>query len=388
MGDHATLQQLVQRQCQDYPQLTQLLRVAYRSLGLDLTPRFPRLYSEYSEAAFARALGLDSPVRTVCIVLVDGLGWELLQAAKAHLPFLRGRLANAIEGRTVLPSTTATALTSFSTGEPPAYTNMFGYSVATKTGTANLINFQGLGEDPAAWQPVQPLFQVARDQGVESTVITSARFKNSGLTNAAFRGTNFIAAEKLGTRVEAALQHLQQGSGLTYLYWSELDHVGHVKGWQSLDWTDELEHVDARLRRLVENCPADAAIILTADHGMVDVATQQRIDLAQNPELALGVEKIAGEGRCVQLHTQPGEVENVLARWKQMLGDSILTCTDPQVVYNGPVSSRFQADAMVFSLQNQVIVDSRTQPAAAVNLVGVHGSVTSAETAIPFLRLN
>lgn len=387
MGDHETLRKLMQSQCRNFPQITQLLRVSYRSLGADLTPRYPRFYNEYSETKFAVQLGLDSTLRAVCIVLIDGMGWELLQAAKAHLPFLRGHLAETIEGRTVLPSTTATALTSFTTGEPPAYTNMLGYSVRTPTGTANLINFKGMPLAPEEWQPVPPLFTAANEKGIDTTVISAERFRESGLTQAAFRGSSFQAAESLEQRVAYAKKQLQSGRGLTYLYWSELDHVGHSKGWGSLEWVNELEHVDSCLRELAQNCPKDAAIIITADHGMIDVNPKERLDLAAEVKLAAGVEVIAGEGRCVQLHAEKGQAEAVIERWKNRLGETALIITDPKIVYNGEISQRYQADALVFSLGNQVIVDSRAQSSEAVNLIGVHGSVSYAETAIPFLRL-
>lgn len=219
----------------------------------------------------------------------------------------------------------------------------------------------------------------------EAKVISASRFANSGLTDAAFRNTEFIGADSFDARIAQGRRHLQRGEGLCYLYWSELDHVGHEYGWKSVKWTDELEQVDAQLRTLVAACPSDAAVILTADHGMIDV--HKRLDLASEKALSQGVALIAGEGRAVHLHAQPGKQAEVLDRWADFLGDCAIIVREQELAFGGRKPKYFEADALVFSLGNQVIVDSRVQPARQVNLRGVHGSVTRAETAIPILRI-
>lgn len=357
------------------------MRTAYRGLGVKLNPRYQRNSTEYPELKLAEQLQLDGNLRAVCVVLIDGLGLQQLIECKAHTPFLRTRLKEAIEGRTVLPSTTAAALTSLTTGEYPAYTNMTGWSVKIDKTIGNLINFTDIPIPPQEFQPVEPLFSA----GGGATVFTASRFQDSGLTKAAFRGATFVGADSFSERVNAARQHLIHGQGLSYLYCSELDHVGHLHGWRSLNWTDELEQVDAQLRALVAGCPADAAVVLTADHGMIDA--EKRWDLGAEKSLSSGVEAIAGEGRCVHLHAEPGQREAVLQRWADFLGETAVIVTEPEIVFGGRVPQHYTADALVFSLGNQVIVDSRTQPAGQVELKGVHGSLTEAETAIPIMRL-
>lgn len=390
------LESLQKRSLEQFPNLTQLLRSLYHGLGAQLpaareegAPNAANTQpAAFPQATLTEKLGLTETYRAICVVLIDGMGLEQLQACRAHTPFFRSQENTLLAGHTVLPSTTATALTSFTTGAFPAQTNMFGWSVQTAQGLGNLINFQNIGLPPQQWQPVEPLFQAAKSQfGIDTQVISHPRFASSGLTEAAFRGATFVGAESFDARVAAGIRHLQRGRGLAYLYWSELDHIGHMRGWQSLDWVAELEQVDAKLRALAAACPADAALVLTADHGMVDVDPRQRIDLAECPQLARGVTALAGEGRCVQLHTAPGETPAVLAAWQDFFGAKALLTTVPDAVFRGRPSAHYTADALVFSLENQVIVDSRVQPPGQVNLVGVHGSVTEAELAIPMWRL-
>ncbi|HKN39236.1 MAG TPA: alkaline phosphatase family protein, partial [Acidimicrobiia bacterium] len=69
--------------------------------------------------------GCVSGARAVVLLVLDGFGWRAIDAARSRLPEL-GRL----EGgpiTTVVPSTTAAALTSISSGLAPASHGMVGY---------------------------------------------------------------------------------------------------------------------------------------------------------------------------------------------------------------------------------------------------------------------
>ena len=108
---------------------------------------------------------------------------------------------------------------------------------------------------------------------------------------------------------------------LVYLYWGEVDKVGHVHGCQSWQWGDEVESVDAALRQLAARVPDDTSIVVTADHGMVDVPFHDRIDLVHEPGLMAGVRHLGGEPRNLQLYAEPGAAADVEAAWAARLGD-------------------------------------------------------------------
>ena len=132
-------------------------------------------------------------------------------------------------------------------------------------------------------------------------------FDGSGLTTAALRGGRFRAARSLDDRVDAAVAAVRATPrSLVYLYWGEVDKVGHVHGCQSWQWGDEVESVDAALRQLAARVPDDTSIVVTADHGMVDVPFHDRIDLVHEPGLMAGVRHLGGEPRNLQLYTEPG----------------------------------------------------------------------------------
>ena len=114
--------------------------------------------------------------------------------------------------------------------------------------------------------------------------------------------------QRLADRVDACVYELM-GPALVYLYWGEVDKIGHHHGWGSWQWGDEVGSLDRELARLERMLPPDTLLIVTADHGMVDVDRAQRWDVARTPALADGVDLVAGEPRALHVHTStPGAV--------------------------------------------------------------------------------
>ena len=340
-----------------------------------------------------RSLGVPRTDR-VCVVLVDGLGHGLLAERAGHAPFLRGRLPDARVLTVGFPSTTAASIGLFGTGRGPGRTGLAGYSVRNPAtgGLANLVSWQGLDPSPA-WQREPSLLHLAADAGVTVTSVGPARFAGSGLTVATLGGGRYVPAESLDERVEAALSALRR-PGLVYLYWGDVDKVGHHAGWRSPEWGDALSEVDRGLAALARRLPAGAAMLVTADHGQVDVDPDAIIDVAATPALAAGVELVAGEPRAAHVHltdTSPEGVAAAAGRWRAELGDRALVATRDEAVaagWFGEVAEHVRpilGDLVVAALGVGGIGDSRTQTPASLALRGMHGSLTPGEMLVPLV---
>lgn len=339
-------------------------------------------------------LGLPRAHR-VCVVLVDGLGHENLTERAGHAPFLRSLLNGAAPLSAGYPSTTAASMGSFGTGTGPGRTGLVGYTVRNPAsgGLANMVSWDGLG--PAReWQREPTVFERLVAHGVTVTTVGPAKFMGSGLTEAALRGGGYRAAESLAQRVDAALRLLRE-PGLVYLYWGDVDKTGHHEGSGSWQWGDQLEALDGELRRLVRSLPKDATVVVTADHGMVDVDPARRRDVATTPGLAEGVALVAGEPRALHVHLEPGvDPRAAEARWADVLGDDAVVLTGDDAVAAGlfgPVSAHVRpliGDLVVAATGRATVVDSRTQTPASLRLVGVHGSLTAAELRVPLLAVH
>ncbi|MDC7121801.1 alkaline phosphatase family protein [Cellulomonas fimi] len=341
--------------------------------------------------AAADGLGLPRADR-VCLVLVDGLGHVNLSERAGHAPFLRGLVRDSAPLTSTFPSTTATAIGSLGVGAGPGTTAMLGYTVRDPA-TGRLGNLVSWTDLPPAreWQPEPTVFERLVSAGVGVTSVGPARFAGSGLTEAALRGATYRVAESLADRVDATLDALRR-PGLTYLYWGDVDKAGHHHGWGSWQWGDALAELDAELGRLARSLPRGTLLVVTADHGMVDVDRSARWDVATDPVLGADVALVAGEPRASHLHLRPGaDAHAVAERWRGTLGDAAVVVTREAAVDAGWFGSvgdrarRVLGDVVVAMTGRATVVDSATQTPASLDLVGVHGSLTRHEMLVPFL---
>lgn len=374
----------------------------YRDRGLDsVLPFAARIIGypvreqtageEQWQAPILTELNAATPVRRAVVVLIDGLGYDLLRERSGHAPFLRSQLQRAQVLTTGFPSTTATSLGSFGSGATPGQTSMLGYSVREPaTGEiANLVSWQGV---ETSLQPHPTVFESLAEQGITSANVGLVRFAESGLTGAALRGAKYVGCDRTSDRVDAALTALQDSS-LVYLYWGEVDKAGHQYGWRSEEWSAQLEVVDGSLRDLARRLPKDTVLLITADHGMVDVAPEQAWEVTEHPALLQDVALISGEPRASHLHlASDADPDQVAARWQETLQDSALVLTSDAAISTGlfgpevsELSRRILGDLVVLARDRTVILDARTQTPAARSLPGVHGSLTSAEARVPLI---
>ncbi|MEU7778461.1 alkaline phosphatase family protein [Micromonospora sp. SD19] len=334
-------------------------------------------------------------VRRIAVLLVDGLGWYQLPTAAPYAPTLAGLAATVARPLIAgFPSTTPTSLVSLGTGVAPGAHGVLGFTVRVP-GTDRVLTHTDWAADPSPlrWQPVPTQLERARAAGVTTTVVSRPEFGGSGLTVAANRGGDFRGAAGGDAVAAAMLAALAAGSGpaLVSGYHADLDRYGHVYGVDSEPWRVAAAEVDALLARLVDGLPPDAALLVTADHGQLDIPAAHRFDLDTDPRLRAGVRLVAGEARVRYLHTEPGATEDVLAAWSAVLGATARVRTRDEVVatgWFGPVPEEHLGrvgDVVVTCNDTYAVMASRTERPMASKLVAYHGSDTAAELTVPLL---
>lgn len=362
-----------------------------------LSEILPSAASALGVPGFENALGFK-PTKRVVVIMVDGLGWNQLKSHVGHAPFLRSLFAEGRKLGTGFPSTTATSLSSLATGVAPGEHGMLGYDVVDPARRRVVNQLGGWPGDlnPEAWQTRSTVFEKVAEHGIHVATVSIPMFAKSALTRASLRGPKFVAANQPMARARATHTVFESHrNALVYTYFNELDKTGHKFGVDSTQWRETLEELDYVIKSLVTRLPEETTVLITGDHGMVDVPQSQRIDYSQYPELIEGVELTSGEPRGVQLtfasETDEATRLKVQRAWHNEFGTKAWIMTREEAIdrgYFGPISAEYQArlgDLMILAAESIAFYDSRRVAPMAFEMVGQHGSLTAGERYVPLL---
>jgi hypothetical protein len=328
------------------------------------------------------------------VVLIDGLGWNLLRRNARDVPYLASLLGEARAITVGVPSTTVTSLAGLGTGLVPGQHGMVGFTSRVPW-TGEILNALTWESDlvPHAYQPKPTFFERATAAGVAISSVALQRFEHTGLTEAALRGADFVPyAENTPVELRTALTvaaALRGSRSIVYAYDRELDHHGHGHGCESPAWREELIRADARCSQLRDTLPSDVRLVITADHGMLDIPTDHRIIAEDEQELMAGVSALAGEPRFRHLYVDDDHPGRVADRWRERLSSRAWVHTREEAIEEGWFGT---VDSEVLERYGHVLVAMRDDWAvmtrhlpSELTLVGMHGSLTPAEMLVPLL---
>jgi len=346
----------------------------------------------------ANRLGLPRVDRAV-VVLVDGLGAVALKARSGHARTLAGALTKAGVIDSGFPTTTASALATLTTGTPPGQHGLVGYTVLDTVNDRMIKQLSGWDAalDPATWQAMPTVFEGAASRSLDAVAIAPERYRDTGFTHGVLRGARFVGGNTIADRVGHTIEWLRSGvSGIAYVYIPEVDMAGHANGLDSTVWTDRLETVDAAVRELTAALGPSDGLIVTADHGVLDIPEHGHINVDASPELLDGVRFIAGEPRCLQLHFAPDASaavrEATVAAWRADESGRAWIATRTEAIdagWFGPVRPEVApriGDVLVAARKAVAYYDSRTIVLGSHGMIGQHGSWSVDELKVPLLR--
>jgi hypothetical protein len=347
-------------------------------------------------------LGL-APTQRAVVMLVDGLGLRGLQAHPDAAPFLTSMRCTELTAG--FPSTTVTSLASLGTGVPAGQHALTGYTsyMDEVDASVNWLAWRPVGGNddlrdrlvPEVVQPEPTAWQRAADAGVAVSIVNSRQFEDSGLTRAVFRGGRYSATTMSGDAVAIAADMADRGHrSLVYAYASELDFVGHVRGPDSDAWLAQLSLIDRQVQLLAERLPTGTALYVTADHGMAVIDPERALDAdAIDSPLRVGVRALAGEPRMRHVHALPGAAADVLATWRELLGDQAWVLSADEAIRAGlfgpivtPTARERIGDVVAIAREGFGVLQ-KSRESLFSGLVGQHGSLTERELLVPLLAV-
>ncbi len=321
----------------------------------------------------------------IVLLVLDSLGWVQMQERPELTPNLN--VMSGGSATTTAPSTTATALTSISTGMAPGEHGIVGYRFPAGGSVMNVLRWTTAAGDHRDVVPPTSV-QVGAPLGGGSWEIVGDRsFAGSGFTSAYLGNAPYHGIWHPSSLVAETLRLFEQGHSRIYTYYDGLDHVAHVHGFSGQHFNLELKFCDWLVGEMMRAVPAGTAVVVTADHGQVEAPTI--VPVADSCRRLL--RSRSGEARFRWLHAKPGASDELLAAATEAHRDQAWVRSKEQIIdegWFGPTVSGEAQDRLgdvALVAHAMVGFDDPGEPHTD-RLVGRHGSLTEAEMLVPVLH--
>jgi predicted AlkP superfamily pyrophosphatase or phosphodiesterase len=320
----------------------------------------------------------------VVLLAIDGLGWDQLESRRSIAPNLAGMSGGSIT--TVVPSTTATAMTSLTVGMTPGEHGVIGYRVHAADEVLNVLRWTTPTGDARRRVPPHQFQPVSAFCGHRPPVVTRAEFATSGFTVVHLNDIRFHPYRMPSTLAVEVAGLLRRGESFVYAYYDGIDKVAHEYGMGEY-YDAELTSVDQLVGYIISVLPRDAALVVTSDHGQVDVGEH-----VVHPHVSL-LEQCSfqsGEGRFRWFHARPGRKVALLDAALEHHHEQAWVMSRDAMIDDGwfgpkvtPEAASRLGDVALVAKDNLAFVDP--DDTGPFKLIARHGSLTDDEMLVPLL---
>jgi predicted AlkP superfamily pyrophosphatase or phosphodiesterase len=243
-------------------------------------------------------------IKKVVLIVIDGFGFNQFQKYQQDNQFL-ANLTNKGEVHpltSVFPSQTTNALTTLNTGLTPQEHGLFEYYIYLKeAGIVNALRFERIGTkksklieqgfDPHLMYSGGNIQRRLQKEGIKTYTHMNASNASLACTKLVFEGSTIMSTYKNSDAIVKLRKNIEQNrdSAYFFVHLETLDTISHEYGPESQEYNAELQAITFLLQKeLVEKLNPQAAqetlLLLTADHGGVQVAPEETIYLSLNSE--------------------------------------------------------------------------------------------------------
>ena len=341
--------------------------------------------------------------RQVVLWVIDGLGYEhlLRQTDAVHLnAALKARITS------VFPPTTASAITTFLTGDAPQQHGLTGWYVYFRELGAILTVLPGRsryggggygsgGIDTAGLLQHRPFSDRI---GVESYSLSPAYIVDSEFNRVHLGSSTAIGFTTLeGLCQETLALCHRPGRRYISIYWPELDSLGHRHGIGSAQVNHHLLELDRAFHHLCRGLEGTGTLLLVcADHGQVDTTPEQTFFVDRHPDLCRSlVLPLCGEPRAAYGYIRSGYASQFDESVASCFGDRVVVHPSSQLIDEcwfglGAPHDRLQdriGDRLLL-MQEQAIVIDRLPQDSPLQMIGVHGGLSREELWVPLIAVS
>ncbi len=230
----------------------------------------------------------------VLLVLLDGLGYYEMKRNSGELPFFNRclRTERLLPITTVFPSTTSAAITTLHTGKTPAEHGLLEwYLYLREIGmlVESLPFVPRLPDDFPEFERRKPsvkllyggrtLYSKLARAGIGSVILQPSGIVDSVFSRLISKGAERMGYSNLQDAYGMLSWLLQEGKQeLVHFYYPGIDSAGHAYGPSSDQYLDEMRNASSFLEKVAKVASESGfTLIVTADHGQVDVKPQDMI---------------------------------------------------------------------------------------------------------------
>ena len=275
---------------------------SYRGSGLvNLMSEIERRMTGSSLVEGLTDASMVPEAQTFVLILFDGLGVSQMEHREAAS--FRASLTATLDAP--FPTTTSVSLSTVATGLPPSRHGQVGHlswfpDLGKVVNTLKWVTLTGepVGYDYPSLLPRPNLWERLREGGVEPITVQPGDFAASPLSRSLYRGARFEGAWDPEDLVEATVTLAAEPGRFIFTYVPFVDVAGHVTGLGSEEFTEAMKAATRVWDGVASRLPLGSALLGTADHGLVEIAEDDKI-LVREPRF--DPLRFAGDARGVHL---------------------------------------------------------------------------------------
>ena len=338
----------------------------------------------------ANSLGLGSK-KSICVVLIDGLGTHNLAKAAGHARFLNSQQSAAAS--CWFPATTSASISSFATGKHPAEIGFIGYQVFDKHSEQPMNLLSGWRDyaSGASYQGQPTISELSVESGIAFHTVAPTSYEASGFTGATMRGTTYHGRDRIADRFTTALKLLSDSEPkIVYLYIPELDQIAHAYGSESTAWLYQLEEVDSLVSDFVRVLPKHAGVVVTADHGVIDIKPEAHLFLDELLPTD-DVHFVGGDTRAPFIYLKANvDILKLRSELEEALGSVAFVVNSQNLVDAGywklsEKSAGVYPDLVLIARKEVAFYHRAFAKRKSLEMIGHHGALTTQEMSIPLI---